>query len=86
LSALDSGGTFADYVFLDPPYEMTEAYAKVLSSLAQSSLLKPETLVVAEHQKKFDPAEKLGALHRYRKLVQGDAALSFYRKHDEESI
>jgi hypothetical protein len=42
-------------------------------------VLKPESIVIAEHQKKFDPRESFEALVRYRKLEQGDAALSFYR-------
>jgi|SRR5579863_10731 len=79
LRALEANGTFVDFVFLDPPYDMAAAYTKTLSSLAQSSLLKPETIVIAEHQKKLDPGEAFAALHRYRKLLQGDAALSFYR-------
>src|SRR5256885_10961662 len=31
----------------------------------------------------FDLAEELGALRRFRVLRQGDAALSFYRRHGE---
>jgi hypothetical protein len=38
--------------------------------------------VIAEHEKRFDPGESFGTLLRYRKLVQGDAALSFYRRND----
>jgi len=79
IRALESGGTLADFVFLDPPYDMERAYTQVLSALAQSPLLKPETIVIAEHRKRFDPGKELASLHRYRKLVQGDAALSFYR-------
>jgi len=79
LRALESGGTLADFVFLDPPYDMESAYTQVLSALAQSPLLKPESIVIAEHPKKFDPGEEFASLHRYRKLAQGDAALSFYR-------
>jgi 16S rRNA (guanine966-N2)-methyltransferase len=79
LRALEPGGA-ADFVFLDPPYEMEDAYTRALSALAQSPLLKTETIVIAEHPKRFDPGEKFASLHRYRKLVQGDAALSFYRK------
>jgi 16S rRNA (guanine966-N2)-methyltransferase len=80
IRALESGTTTADFVFLDPPYDMQDAYVHTLSWLAQSPLLKPETIVIAEHPKRFDPGEKFASLHRYRKLVQGDAALSFYRK------
>jgi 16S rRNA G966 N2-methylase RsmD len=79
-------GALADFIFLDPPYEMEKAYVHTLSSLAQSSLLKPETIVIAEHPKKFELGEDFAPLRRYRKLVQGDAALSFYRKtRDEQS-
>jgi hypothetical protein len=48
--------------------------------LAQSKLLTRRSVVIAEHQKRFDPGEAFGELRRYRKLVQGDAALSFYRR------
>jgi len=37
------------------------------------------SLVIAEHEKQFDPGEEFGALRRFRHLVQGSAALSFYR-------
>ncbi len=69
----------ADFIFLDPPYEMEQAYGQALETLSKSGLLKDESIVIAEHQKKFDPGEVFGSLRRYRKLVQGDAALSFYR-------
>jgi 16S rRNA (guanine966-N2)-methyltransferase len=78
--ALESRGVIANFVFLDPPYEMESAYTQALSALAQSPLLKPETIVIAEHPKRFDPGDKFASLNRYRKLMQGDAALTFYRK------
>jgi 16S rRNA (guanine966-N2)-methyltransferase len=79
LRGLDSGGAGVDFVFLDPPYEMEDAYGEALEALSKSQLLKRESIVIAEHRKKFDPGESFGSLGRYRKLVQGDAALSFYR-------
>jgi 16S rRNA (guanine(966)-N(2))-methyltransferase RsmD len=69
----------ADIVFLDPPYKMRDAYSETLRALADSKLVWAMSLVVAEHEKKFDPGERFGPLVRFRKLVQGDAALSFYR-------
>jgi 16S rRNA (guanine966-N2)-methyltransferase len=69
----------ADVVFLDPPYRMKEAYAKTLRALADSPLIWAMSIVIAEHEKKFDPGEEFGHLRRFRLLVQGDAALSFYR-------
>jgi 16S rRNA (guanine966-N2)-methyltransferase len=84
LRGMESGALVADFVFLDPPYDMDEAYLKTLETLSKSRLLKPASIVIAEHQKKFDPGESFGSLHRYRKFLQGDAALSFYRlAHDQ---
>jgi 16S rRNA (guanine(966)-N(2))-methyltransferase RsmD len=69
----------ADVVFLDPPYRLQYAYEQTLTALAESSLVWAMTLVIAEHEKKFDPGEEFGSLRRIRKLVQGNSALSFYR-------
>jgi 16S rRNA (guanine966-N2)-methyltransferase len=69
----------ADVVFLDPPYRMQHAYEETLTALAESSLVWAMSLVVAEHEKKFDPGDEFGSLRRTRKLVQGNGALSFYR-------
>jgi 16S rRNA (guanine(966)-N(2))-methyltransferase RsmD len=69
----------ADVVFLDPPYRMQYAYEESLSALAESSLVWAMTLVIAEHERTFDPGDEFGSLRRIRKLVQGNAALSFYR-------
>jgi len=79
LRNLKSRGVSADFVFLDPPYQMEQEYVKALEELSQSSLLKPDSAVLAEHLKKFDPGESFGPLRRYRTLKQGDSALSLYR-------
>jgi 16S rRNA (guanine966-N2)-methyltransferase len=80
LRQLEAVGSVADFVFLDPPYPMQDEYAKTLAALAESKLLRERSLVIAEHEKRFDPGEGFGELRRYRKLVQGEAALSFYRR------
>jgi 16S rRNA (guanine966-N2)-methyltransferase len=77
---LEAAGSIADFVFLDPPYSMQGEYAMTLAALAQSKLLGERSVVIAEHEKRFDPGEVFGELRRYRKLVQGDAAQSFYRR------
>jgi 16S rRNA (guanine(966)-N(2))-methyltransferase RsmD len=69
-----------DYIFLDPPYRLENEYRKTLEFVAGSNFLSGASIVIAEHAKQFDPGELIGALKKYRKLVQGDAALSFYRK------
>jgi 16S rRNA (guanine966-N2)-methyltransferase len=80
LRRLEAEGRVADFVFLDPPYRMQEAYRKTLESLAGSPLVKTGTVVIAEHRKNFDPGETFMPLGRYRRLTQGEAALSFYRR------
>jgi len=67
-----------NYIFLDPPYAMRDAYGQTLNRLSDSSVSK-SALIVVEHEKKFDPGDKIGELQRFRKLLQGDAGLSFYR-------
>ena len=79
LPLLESTGVVCDYCFLDPPYRMRGSYERRLGFLSQSPLLKPSSIVIAEHEKRFDPGQRFGALVRYRKLEQGDADLSFYR-------
>ena len=70
-----------DYVFLDPPYAAANEYARVLEFLGSGDLLAPGAMLVAEHRRNFDLPEELGLLRRFRFLRQGDAALSFYRRH-----
>jgi 16S rRNA (guanine(966)-N(2))-methyltransferase RsmD len=79
LRRLESKNVVCDFCFLDPPYRMQQAYAETLGPLSESRLLKPTSIVIAEHEKRFDPGDAFGALVRYRTLQQGDAALSFYR-------
>jgi 16S rRNA (guanine(966)-N(2))-methyltransferase RsmD len=69
----------ADVVFIDPPYRMKDAYSNTLRALADSSLIWAMSVVIAEHEKKFDPGEEFGPLRRFRHMAQGSAALSFYR-------
>jgi 16S rRNA (guanine966-N2)-methyltransferase len=79
LRQLDAQALSTDYVFVDPPYRSHEAYDEALGFLSQSRILKPGSIVIAEHDKRHDPGETFGALTRYRKLVQSDSVLSFYR-------
>jgi 16S rRNA (guanine966-N2)-methyltransferase len=79
LRQLEARNITANFVFLDPPYRLEKVYAQILQQLSQSTLLAPDAVVVAEHDKRFDPGADFAPLFRYRKLEQGDAALSFYR-------
>ena len=79
LGRLKQRGIQAHFIFLDPPYGLRQAYPQALDALAVSPLSQ-RALIISEHEKRFDPGEKFGDLERVRKLEQGDAALSFYRR------
>jgi len=74
-----------DYVFLDPPYRMADEYEATLNLLATARILKAGATVIAEHSRKYNPSPAHFGLERYRKLEQGDAALSFYRFSDGDA-
>jgi 16S rRNA (guanine966-N2)-methyltransferase len=80
LRSLGASRITCNFCFLDPPYSMRGAYERTLELLAGSELIEPTSIIIAEHEKKFDLGESFGALVRYRKIVLGDAALSLYRK------
>jgi 16S rRNA (guanine966-N2)-methyltransferase len=69
-----------EVIFLDPPYDLAEEYAVALKVLgyADSEILAPGAIVIAEHRRKQQLDENYGNLKRTRVLEQGDAALSFY--------
>jgi len=80
LGLIERQGLTADVVFLDPPYRMKDAYGNTLRALADSALIAARSVVIAEHERKFDPGSQFGTLHRVRILPQGSAALSFYKR------
>jgi 16S rRNA (guanine966-N2)-methyltransferase len=80
LRKLETTGGIANYIFLDPPYRLQAEYKRTLGMLGHSQVLRPGGIVIVEHSKRFDPGTEYAELRRFRKLEQGDAALSFYRK------
>jgi 16S rRNA (guanine(966)-N(2))-methyltransferase RsmD len=81
----DKAGVQFDVCFLDPPYRLHGAYGEILRTVSRGGLLREGGIVVAEHEKRFDPGEGEGDLKRYRLLRQGESALSFYRRSTAES-
>jgi 16S rRNA (guanine966-N2)-methyltransferase len=79
LERLEARHVHAQFVFLDPPYAATEEYESVLAFLGESLLVAPGGRVIAEHSRKRALPERVGELELARVVVQGDAALSFYR-------
>lgn len=60
----------ADVVFIDPPYQMKDAYWETLPALAASPVVSSMSTVIAEHEKTFDPGEEFGSLRRVRKVTR----------------
>ena len=67
-----------DVVFIDPPYQSTGEYTRALQWLGAGTLLSPEAIVIAEHDKRHALDDSYGSLHMTRTLTQGDATLSFF--------
>jgi len=68
-----------DIAFVDPPYEREDLYDACLTRFGSSPLLAPDGLLIIEHSKRKELPDGSGNLRRIRSLVQGDAALAFYR-------
>jgi 16S rRNA (guanine(966)-N(2))-methyltransferase RsmD len=79
LRSLEASAGVCDFCFLDPPYHVRGAYERTLEFLDASRMVGPASIVIAEHEKRFDLGDTFGALTRYRRIIQGDAALSLYR-------
>jgi 16S rRNA (guanine(966)-N(2))-methyltransferase RsmD len=77
--ALDALSTQFDIAFIDPPYEREDLYMAALERFGSRDLLAPEGLLIIEHSKRATLSESVGRIHQVRSLVQGDAALAFYR-------
>jgi len=69
-----------DIIFLDPPYARAEEYESVLEFLDEARLLAPEGRIIAEHSRRVILPSFFTNFERSRVVVQGDAALSFYRR------
>src|SRR2546427_5161420 len=80
LRTLEAESITADFVFIDPPYQLENAYRETLSLLSESKLLGGDAGIVAENQKKIDLGKDLLSLHPYWELEKGDSVLNFYCK------
>jgi 16S rRNA (guanine966-N2)-methyltransferase len=79
LEKIASRRVVADFIFVDPPYEKTLEYPRVLDFLDRSDLIAARGVVVVEHYSKTSLPQRFDRLERTRVLEQGDASLSFFR-------
>ncbi|MEW5976142.1 MAG: 16S rRNA (guanine(966)-N(2))-methyltransferase RsmD [Acidobacteriota bacterium] len=79
LRMLGQVGTKFDIVFLDPPYDASDEYSRVLGRLSALDIVKTEGWVIAEHSRR-KMIELAGTRFRcFRQIRQGDSILSFFR-------
>ncbi len=69
---------FWDVVYLDPPYDAN--YDEILEFFARGMTIKPHGTLVIEHPAEMFFPENFGVMKRWRVLLQGDTALSFYER------
>ncbi|MBA2680711.1 MAG: 16S rRNA (guanine(966)-N(2))-methyltransferase RsmD [Ktedonobacteraceae bacterium] len=72
-------GIRLDFVYLDPPYSDHLAYKSTLQFLAENAVVNPGRIIIAEHARRSVLLEPSGLLESYRRIEQGDAALTFFR-------
>lgn len=80
---LQGAGEPFRWVFLDPPYRMTEI-AAYLELLAAHRLVAPGAVAVAETAAETVLPEGIGPWHQWKRSRYGDTALTFYRKESVE--
>jgi len=78
LRFLEGQGENFEFIFLDPPYGKGLA-RKTVGKLAESVILKPETLIVAEHSP-AEEIEEIFPLERVDFRKYGSTRISFFRK------
>jgi len=69
-----------DYVYLDPPYKMKEAYGEAVSVLAERNLLNPDAIVIFESAKEISFEEELSGLLKEKEVIYGQSRITYYRK------
>ncbi len=69
---------FWDVVYFDPPYNAD--YDEVLKYFERGVAIRPGGVLVIEHHAEMFFPEQVGVMKRWRVVVQGETALSFYEK------
>lgn len=69
---------FWDVVYFDPPYDTN--YDEVLKYFSRGTSITPGGVLVIEHHAEMFFPEKFGLMKRWRVVVQGETAISFYER------
>jgi len=77
LNLLHSKGAKFDIIFMGAPYD-SPVLENALNKLAETDLLNPDGILIAEHRKQHILGERYGKLGRLREVRYGETVLSFY--------
>ena len=69
-------------IFLDPPYGKG-LVEETLKCIVGVDIMKPDTLIVAEHDVSDTVPQSIGNLTNFRQQKYGDTIISFYRQEDK---
>lgn len=73
----------ARLLFLDPPYHITESYG-LMDFAAETGILTEDSIVVCEHEKGVELADRTKYFERFKNENYGGIAISIYRYIGEE--
>ncbi len=77
LNLLNGKGAKFDIIFMGAPYD-SPVLEKAIGKLAETELLGPAGVLVAEHRKQHKLKEDYGKLKLFRDAKYGETVLSFY--------
>lgn len=69
---------FWDVVYFDPPYD--SSYEEAFKYFSRGTAIKPHGVLVIEHHSEMFFPEKIGVMKRWRVIIHGDSAISFYER------
>lgn len=73
----------ARLLFLDPPYQLKQAY-NLMDKAAENGIMTEDSIVVCEHDAGVELDEQTKFYKRFKKESYGSTVISIYRYHGEE--
>lgn len=69
-----------DYIFLDPPFNDEDLLNEILITIGENKILTEEGIVIVEHDKGINLANKILDLNKYDSRNYGSKNITFYKK------
>jgi 16S rRNA (guanine966-N2)-methyltransferase len=79
IDLLAAKGVAADLIFMDPPYAMAGAPARLCERIAAKKILKSTGIIMIEHEKSVIMPITISTLERYKQKSYGITVVDYYR-------